>query len=114
MELFESLGVELKVERGRRVFPVSDKAEEILKFIAITGSNDLVQIVTAKKAGDTLKLSVYRQGQTLELTVTVAEQKQSALEGSSDTQQSQQQDQSQQQQQQGGGYGFPWGFGFGG
>lgn len=79
----------------------------------ITGSNDLVQIVTAKKAGDTLKLSVYRQGQTLELTVTVAEQKQSALEGSSDTQQSQQQDQSQQQQQ-GGGYGFPWGFGFGG
>lgn len=79
----------------------------------ISGSNDLVQIVTAKKAGDTLKLSVYRQGQTLELTVTVAEQKQSALEGSSDTQQSQQQDQSQQQQQ-GGGYGFPWGFGFGG
>ena len=59
----------------------------------ISGSNDLVQIVTAKKAGDTLKLSVYRQGQTLELTVTVAEQKQSALEGSSDTQQSQQQDQ---------------------
>ena len=29
MELFESLGVELKGERGRRVFPVSDKAEEI-------------------------------------------------------------------------------------
>ena len=29
MELFEKLGVELKVERGRRVFPVSDKAEEI-------------------------------------------------------------------------------------
>ena len=28
MELFEGLGVELKVERGRRVFPVSDKAEE--------------------------------------------------------------------------------------
>ena len=79
----------------------------------ITGSNDLVQIVTSKKAGDTLKLSVYRQGQTLELTVTVAEQKQSALAGSSDTQQSQQQDQSQQQQQ-GGGYSFPWGFGFGG
>ena len=64
----------------------------------ISGSNDLVQIVTAKKAGDTLKFSVYRQGQTLELTVTVAEQKQSALEGSSDTQQSQQQDQSQQDQ----------------
>ena len=29
MGLFEGLGVELKVERGRRVFPVSDRAEEI-------------------------------------------------------------------------------------
>ena len=29
MALFEELGVALKVERGRRVFPVSDKAEEI-------------------------------------------------------------------------------------
>ena len=29
MELFESLGVALKVERGRRVFPVSDKAAEV-------------------------------------------------------------------------------------
>ena len=29
MELFTSLGVELKVERGRRVFPAADKAEEI-------------------------------------------------------------------------------------
>lgn len=30
MELFESLGVELKVERGNRVFPVSDKAVDIV------------------------------------------------------------------------------------
>lgn len=30
MELFESLGVELKVERGNRVFPVSDKACDIV------------------------------------------------------------------------------------
>ena len=29
MELFEELGVPLKTERGRRVFPVSDKAEDI-------------------------------------------------------------------------------------
>ena len=29
MELFEQLGVELKTERGRRVFPVSDRAEDI-------------------------------------------------------------------------------------
>lgn len=37
MEFFESLGVELKVERGNRVFPVSDKAVDIVdalnKFI---------------------------------------------------------------------------------
>ena len=30
MELFESLGVPLKVERGNRVFPVSDKASDIV------------------------------------------------------------------------------------
>ena len=33
MELFTSLGVELKVERGRRVFPASDKAEEIRRAL---------------------------------------------------------------------------------
>ncbi len=30
MELFEELGVPLKVERGRRVFPVSDRAQDIV------------------------------------------------------------------------------------
>ena len=30
MELFEGLGVELKVERGRRVFPQSDRAADVL------------------------------------------------------------------------------------
>ena len=30
MRLFESLGVELKVERGNRVFPISDKAKDIV------------------------------------------------------------------------------------
>ena len=29
MELFERLGVPLKTERGRRVFPVSDRAEDV-------------------------------------------------------------------------------------
>ncbi len=33
MELFERLGVSLKVERGRRVFPVSDSAEEIRRAL---------------------------------------------------------------------------------
>ena len=30
MELFESLGVPLKTERGRRVFPQSDRAADVL------------------------------------------------------------------------------------
>ena len=34
MEFFESCGVKLKVERGRRVFPVSDKAQDIVNALA--------------------------------------------------------------------------------
>ncbi len=34
MELFESLGVPLKTERGRRVFPVSDRAADIADALA--------------------------------------------------------------------------------
>ncbi|MFA6947466.1 MAG: aminoacetone oxidase family FAD-binding enzyme, partial [Eubacteriales bacterium] len=33
MEFFTSLGVELKVERGNRVFPVSDKASDIVRAL---------------------------------------------------------------------------------
>lgn len=33
MSFFESLGVELKTERGRRVFPVSDRAGDIVKAL---------------------------------------------------------------------------------
>lgn len=33
MELFEDLGVPLKIERGNRVFPVSDKASDITKAL---------------------------------------------------------------------------------
>ena len=32
-DFFESAGVPLKVERGRRVFPVSDKADDIVKAL---------------------------------------------------------------------------------
>ena len=41
---------------------------------AITGSSDLVAIVGDKNVGDVMKLTVYRMGQTLELTLTVGEQ----------------------------------------
>ena len=50
MDLFEGLGVPLKVERGNRVFPVSDKAVDIvdamdrwLKQTGVHRLNDTVQ-----------------------------------------------------------------------
>ena len=45
----------------------------------ITGSSDLVDLVSASAIGDTLTMTAYRQGSTMELTVTVGEQVQSAL-----------------------------------
>jgi len=64
----------------------------------ITGSSDLVALVADAQAGDTLVLSVYRQGATLELTLTVGEQIQSALQENTET-----------QQKPGN---FPWGYGY--
>ena len=46
---------------------------------AISGSSDLVSIVTKSNPGDILSLTVYRQGQTITLSVTIGEQIQSAL-----------------------------------
>jgi len=46
----------------------------------ITGSNDLVSVLREYAIGEDVHLTVYRQGQTLELTVTVGEQVQPALE----------------------------------
>ena len=85
----------------------------------ITGSNDLVKLVKASAAGDALELTVYRQGQTLTLTLTVGEQKTDALP----TQTTDQSQQSQQGYYDGGqsgqsgnqfGGSWPFGFGFGG
>jgi serine protease Do len=45
---------------------------------AITGSAQLATVIGKAAVGDTLRLTVYRQGSTLELTVTVGEQIQSA------------------------------------
>ena len=85
----------------------------------ITGSNDLVKLVKASAAGDTLELTVYRQGQTTTLTLTVGEQKTDALpaQTTDQTQQSQQGyydgGQSGQSDNQFGGS-WPFDFGFGG
>ena len=45
----------------------------------VSGRGDLKDIVSASKAGDTLALTVYRQGQTVELTVEVGEDVQPAM-----------------------------------
>ena len=76
----------------------------------ITSSNDLVKLVRAANPGDELTLTVYRQGETLTLTVTVGRQVQSANEESQTVQQ-----QSSRSSQGSQGYGtFPFGWGFGG
>ena len=46
----------------------------------ITGRTDLARMISETAVGETLKLQVYRKGETLELTVTVGEQIQSALQ----------------------------------
>ena len=46
---------------------------------AVAGSSELVEIVGGCQVGDELVLTVYRQGQTMDLTLTVAEQISSAL-----------------------------------
>ena len=69
----------------------------------ISGSSDLVQAVKAAAVGDELTLTVYRQGETLELTITVAEQIQSALANEEEPKAEESSSQM-----------LPWGFGFGG
>jgi len=60
----------------------------------VTGSSELVSKVGDAQVGDVLKLTVYRQGQTMEITVTVGEQIKSA---NAQQQEQEQQNQSQQQ-----------------
>ena len=45
MDLFESLGVPLKTERGNRVFPVSDKADDIADALAREMKNLGVKVI---------------------------------------------------------------------
>ena len=48
MELFEDMGVRLKTERGGRVFPVSDKALDIVDALVQFATDDGAQIVNAR------------------------------------------------------------------
>ena len=78
---------------------------------AINSSTELVNYVGEKTPGDELTFKVYRQGEELELTVTIGEKTQSAMPTTT-TDDAQQSQQSQGQSQQGGQL-FPRGFGFG-
>lgn len=48
MELFEDMGVPLKTERGGRVFPVSDKAVDIVDALVSFATDDGTQIVKGR------------------------------------------------------------------
>lgn len=54
MELFESLGVPLKTERGRRVFPVSDKASDIVDAMTQFARDNGARLVTGKRVSGIL------------------------------------------------------------
>ena len=86
------------------------KVNDIITHIdgkEISGSSDLVKVIDASAIGQILKLTVYRQGETLELELTVGEQIQQALQDTP---------QQEKEQQQSSGRLFPsfpfWGFGF--
>lgn len=72
---------------------------------AIEDRKDVADVIAAAQVGDKLTMSVYRQGQTLNLTVEVGEQIQSMQEEQPDAQNGQVQQQIEGQ--------WPWGYGFG-
>ncbi len=81
------------------------KANDIITEVngkAISGKSDLSAVISEHAAGDKLTLSIYRQGETLSVTVEIGEQQTSALAN---------EQQSSQQQTAPNGGGF---FGFGG
>lgn len=69
----------------------------------ISGSKELVDVVGDASTGDELLLTVYRQGESLEVKVTVGEQVKSALEN----------EESNQEEQQNNQIILPWGSRFG-
>jgi predicted Rossmann fold flavoprotein len=83
MSFFEGMGVELKVERGNRVFPVSDKAKDIVvalrayssgatviheKVVNVTQENDVFTVCTAKNNYNFKKVIIATGGKSYPLT----------------------------------------------
>lgn len=69
---------------------------------ALEDKSDLIKLVQSSAVGDKLKLTVYRQGETIEMTVEIGEQVQSAIDNTEE----------QETPTESQGF-FPWGFGFG-
>ena len=74
--------------------------------VEITSHSDLVDYVGQKSVGDTISLTVYRQGTYITVNVTVGEEVRSATEKKAD------ESQQNQQGQQYYDFGFPFGFSF--
>lgn len=70
---FESLGVELKTERGRRVFPVSDKAKDIVDAMRkySKGANVIYKKVTEIRKNDDGTLSVFCANQSYDFDAVI-------------------------------------------
>ena len=114
----ESKGIPLAHEMsrlaGNRKYFLARKAPKLymdgvfeVTVRSITTSGELVKIVSACQPGDEITLTVYRQGESEQftLTLTVGEQQKSALADPTS---------SSAQQQSPGSYGpFPFGFGYG-
>ncbi len=49
MELFEEMGVPLKIERGNRVFPESDKAVDIVDALVAFAKNNGAKLITGER-----------------------------------------------------------------
>lgn len=54
MDLFEEMGVPLKIERGNRVFPESDKAVDIVDAIVAYAKNNGAKIMTGERVSSLL------------------------------------------------------------
>lgn len=69
-----------RIEKGSPAYKADLQINDIITHIngeRITGSSDLKNRIAASSSGDVLELAVYRQGETLEIKVTVGEQTQS-------------------------------------
>lgn len=73
ISFFESLGVELKTERGRRVFPASDKAKDIVDAMRkyCQGAKIIYKKVTAITKNDNGTLSVFCEKQSYDFDAVI-------------------------------------------